>query len=224
MLFLANLFLFRIFILIIVELPSLHITAFVKVLLLCPYVTAQCVFSPDMLNDQKKKRKEKKINRNCMIEILPWPFFCPKLTHCGWTIFLWGIWSRLMIGLKDWLKSKGMTCTGWKGFYLWAILKSAMFSRFSSIFSVWYVPSWWSVILDTDFGFFRFSLNFSKGVHSILDGSPGKTWEPNEKRINKLVFIGKNLDETTLRKGFKGCLVWGMGVCYPPVSYDWDRA
>ncbi|KAK4728234.1 hypothetical protein R3W88_021222 [Solanum pinnatisectum] len=45
-----------------------------------------------------------------------------------------------------------------------------------------------------------------QGVHSILDGCPGKTWEPNEKRINKLVFIGRNLDETALRKGFKGCL------------------
>lgn len=100
MLFLANLFLFRIFILIIVELPSLHITAFVKVLLLCPYVTAQCVFSPDMLNDQKKKRKEKKINRNCMIEILPWPFFCLKLTHCGWTTFLWGY----LVQVDDWLE------------------------------------------------------------------------------------------------------------------------
>ncbi|CAK8562023.1 unnamed protein product [Lathyrus sativus] len=46
-----------------------------------------------------------------------------------------------------------------------------------------------------------------QGVHSMLDDSPGKTWEPNEKRINKLVFIGRNLDETALRKGFKGCLV-----------------
>ncbi|KAF3674329.1 putative DNA (cytosine-5)-methyltransferase CMT2-like isoform X1 [Capsicum annuum] len=45
-----------------------------------------------------------------------------------------------------------------------------------------------------------------QGVHSILDGCPGKTWEPNEKRINKLVFIGRNLNETALRKGFKGCL------------------
>ncbi|KAK4364722.1 hypothetical protein RND71_016080 [Anisodus tanguticus] len=45
-----------------------------------------------------------------------------------------------------------------------------------------------------------------QGVHSILDGCPGKTWEPSEKRINKLVFIGRNLDETALRKGFKGCL------------------
>ncbi|CAI9095175.1 OLC1v1031057C2 [Oldenlandia corymbosa var. corymbosa] len=46
-----------------------------------------------------------------------------------------------------------------------------------------------------------------QGVHSILDGCPGKTWGPNEKRISKLVFIGRNLDETALRKGFKGCLV-----------------
>ncbi|KZV29737.1 COBW domain-containing protein 1-like [Dorcoceras hygrometricum] len=46
-----------------------------------------------------------------------------------------------------------------------------------------------------------------QAVHSIFDGCPGKDWEPDEKRINKLVFIGKNLDETALRKGFKGCLV-----------------
>ncbi|KAE9614451.1 hypothetical protein Lal_00012272 [Lupinus albus] len=45
-----------------------------------------------------------------------------------------------------------------------------------------------------------------QGVHSMLDGSLGKTWEPQEKRINKLVFIGRNLDEVALRKGFKGCL------------------
>ncbi|KAH9687159.1 CobW C-terminal domain-containing protein [Citrus sinensis] len=45
-----------------------------------------------------------------------------------------------------------------------------------------------------------------QGVHSTLDGCPGKAWGPDEKRINKLVFIGRNLDETALRKGFKGCL------------------
>jgi G3E family GTPase len=47
---------------------------------------------------------------------------------------------------------------------------------------------------------------FFQGVHSLLDGCPGKAWGPDEKRINKLVFIGRNLDETALRKGFKGCL------------------
>ncbi|KAL6183744.1 hypothetical protein ACLB2K_045155 [Fragaria x ananassa] len=45
-----------------------------------------------------------------------------------------------------------------------------------------------------------------QGVHSTLDGCPGGTWGPEEKKINKLVFIGRNLDETSLRKGFRGCL------------------
>ncbi|PON41824.1 Cobalamin biosynthesis [Parasponia andersonii] len=46
-----------------------------------------------------------------------------------------------------------------------------------------------------------------QGVHSILDGCPGSMWGRDEKRINKLVFIGRNLDETALRRGFKGCLL-----------------
>ncbi|CAA0838254.1 plastid transcriptionally active 17 [Striga hermonthica] len=45
-----------------------------------------------------------------------------------------------------------------------------------------------------------------QAVHAIYDGCPGKEWGPDEKRVNKLVFIGRNLDETALRKGFKGCL------------------
>ncbi|KAG6788563.1 hypothetical protein POTOM_004631 [Populus tomentosa] len=66
--------------------------------------------------------------------------------------------------------------------------------------------------LDIFFMFFSFKSSppsmvlFFQGVHSLLDGCPGKTWGPDEKRINKLVFIGRNLDETALRKGFKGCL------------------
>lgn len=46
-----------------------------------------------------------------------------------------------------------------------------------------------------------------QGVHSILEGCPAKPWGDDEKRINKLVFIGRNLNETALRKAFKGCLV-----------------
>ncbi|KAH9620456.1 hypothetical protein KSS87_006647 [Heliosperma pusillum] len=46
-----------------------------------------------------------------------------------------------------------------------------------------------------------------QGVHTMLDGCPGKPWGPDEKRISKLVFIGRHLDETALRKGFKGCIV-----------------
>ncbi|KAL8054052.1 hypothetical protein ABFX02_05G112800 [Erythranthe guttata] len=46
-----------------------------------------------------------------------------------------------------------------------------------------------------------------QAVHSIFDGCPGKEWDPEEKRVNKIVFIGRNLDENALRKGFRGCLV-----------------
>ena len=42
----------------------------------------------------------------------------------------------------------------------------------------------------------------------MLEGCPAKPWEPDEKRVNKLVFIGRNLDEDALRKAFNGCLLW----------------
>lgn len=46
-----------------------------------------------------------------------------------------------------------------------------------------------------------------QGVHSTIDGCPAKPWQHDEKRINKLVFIGRNLDEISLRKAFNGCLI-----------------
>jgi len=45
-----------------------------------------------------------------------------------------------------------------------------------------------------------------QAVHMVMDGSPGAAWG-DEKRINKLVFIGKNLDREELEKGFRACLV-----------------
>lgn len=41
----------------------------------------------------------------------------------------------------------------------------------------------------------------------MLEGCPAKPWGPDERKISKLVFIGRHLDETALRKAFKGCLV-----------------
>lgn len=32
-------------------------------------------------------------------------------------------------------------------------------------------------------------------------------WEPNEKRVNKIVFIGRNLDREGLTRSFEACLV-----------------
>src|SRR5262249_31060445 len=34
-----------------------------------------------------------------------------------------------------------------------------------------------------------------QGVHMLFEGRPGRAWENNEERINRLVFIGKSLDE-----------------------------
>ncbi|KAK6120477.1 hypothetical protein DH2020_045787 [Rehmannia glutinosa] len=46
-----------------------------------------------------------------------------------------------------------------------------------------------------------------QGVHDIFQGSPDRLWGSDEPRINKLVFIGKNLDAQELEKGFKACLL-----------------
>ncbi|XP_043721932.1 P-loop guanosine triphosphatase YjiA [Telopea speciosissima] len=45
-----------------------------------------------------------------------------------------------------------------------------------------------------------------QGVHDIFQGSPDRLWGPGEPRLNKIVFIGKNLDAMALEKGFKACL------------------
>lgn len=46
-----------------------------------------------------------------------------------------------------------------------------------------------------------------QGVHDIFQGSPDRSWGPEEPRINKIVFIGKNLNAQELEKGFKACLL-----------------
>lgn len=45
-----------------------------------------------------------------------------------------------------------------------------------------------------------------QGVHMILDGRPGRPWQPDEVRRNELVFIGRNLDREALQAGFRDCL------------------
>jgi G3E family GTPase len=41
-----------------------------------------------------------------------------------------------------------------------------------------------------------------QGVHMILDGDHQRAWKDGEKRDSKLVFIGRNLPEEKIRKGF----------------------
>jgi G3E family GTPase len=44
-----------------------------------------------------------------------------------------------------------------------------------------------------------------QGVHMQLDANPGTPWGEG-KRVNKLVFIGKDLDRQAIEAGFKKCL------------------
>jgi G3E family GTPase len=44
-----------------------------------------------------------------------------------------------------------------------------------------------------------------QGVHMILDGDHQRPWGETETRQSRIVFIGRNLDEDKIRKGFGGC-------------------
>ena len=44
-----------------------------------------------------------------------------------------------------------------------------------------------------------------QGVHMILDGDLQQEWKPGEKRESRVVFIGRDLDETAIREGFLSC-------------------
>lgn len=46
-----------------------------------------------------------------------------------------------------------------------------------------------------------------QGMHMIFDAAADRLWTANEQPLNKLVFIGKNLNTEDLRKGFDSCLV-----------------
>jgi len=45
-----------------------------------------------------------------------------------------------------------------------------------------------------------------QGVHMMLDGDVQRAWKPDEKRLSKLVFIGRDLPEEKIRQGFQACL------------------
>jgi G3E family GTPase len=45
-----------------------------------------------------------------------------------------------------------------------------------------------------------------QGVHMILDGDHQRDWRPDEKRESRIVFIGRNLPEEKIRRGFAGCV------------------
>src|SRR6202040_1167580 len=44
-----------------------------------------------------------------------------------------------------------------------------------------------------------------QGVHMLLDGDLQREWKPREKRLSRLVFIGRNLKKDEITQGFLGC-------------------
>jgi G3E family GTPase len=45
-----------------------------------------------------------------------------------------------------------------------------------------------------------------QGVHMLFDGANGRAWRDGERRANRMVFIGRNLDRAELEGGFAACL------------------
>ncbi|WOJ90836.1 GTP-binding protein [Methylocapsa polymorpha] len=44
-----------------------------------------------------------------------------------------------------------------------------------------------------------------QGVHMILNGDLQREWKPGEKRVSRLVFIGRNLKQDEISQGFLAC-------------------
>jgi G3E family GTPase len=45
-----------------------------------------------------------------------------------------------------------------------------------------------------------------QGVQMMFDARPDRLWNVGERRMSQLVFIGKQLDEARIRRGFAACL------------------
>ena len=45
-----------------------------------------------------------------------------------------------------------------------------------------------------------------QGVQMLLDSAPDRFWNPGERRVSQMVFIGRELDEAGIRAGFASCL------------------
>lgn len=50
-----------------------------------------------------------------------------------------------------------------------------------------------------------------QGVQTEIEGRPGRAWRAGEERVNKLVLIGRNLDQPKITRGFNKCFFTGTG-------------
>ena len=45
-----------------------------------------------------------------------------------------------------------------------------------------------------------------QGVQTMFDAKPDRLWNVGERRLSQIVFIGKDLDEAKIRRGFAECI------------------
>jgi len=50
-----------------------------------------------------------------------------------------------------------------------------------------------------------------QGVHLLFEGRPGRAWAEDEERLNRLVFIGRDLDREKITQGFMSCITTDNG-------------
>ena len=50
-----------------------------------------------------------------------------------------------------------------------------------------------------------------QGVHMMFEGTPDRKWRADERRVNKMVFIGKELIKEDFAEAFRGCLAVDPG-------------
>jgi G3E family GTPase len=51
-----------------------------------------------------------------------------------------------------------------------------------------------------------------QGVHMLFEGRPGRPWAEQEERLNRLVFIGRELDKERITQGFLNCITSSNGA------------
>jgi G3E family GTPase len=51
-----------------------------------------------------------------------------------------------------------------------------------------------------------------QGVHLLFEGRPGRAWANDEERVNRLVFIGRELDKEKITQGFMNCITSENGA------------
>lgn len=47
--------------------------------------------------------------------------------------------------------------------------------------------------------------SWSRPVHMLLEGDHQRPWKKDEKRVSRLVFIGRNLPKDLIEDGFMKC-------------------